>query len=490
MKKTIFNIIIAAGLLGTATSCNRDFLDTELQSTVNDDQLGTSSSGLQGLVDGVYTKLRSYAQANAAGHEDFGHKAVLSGMDLMSNDMYMHQFHWFGFHYDYRGRQQTSSRTKWAWNTYYPIIKVTNSVINKIDVTTGTDSFKHTLGQALAIRGLSYFMLARIFGPTYVGNQDKLCVPIYLESTREGKARNKVSEVYEQIVSDLETAVSLLDGYTRPNKEKIDKSVAQAILAQVYLEMGRYSEAATMANNARHNYSILTEAQYKQGFYDLTTVPDAMWGAIINSENTTFVASFFSHFDSTNGDGYAPYAYKSIDRRLYEAIPSTDYRKSLFVAPGTAKTDEIRPGIQKGDITDYANVKFVDPTIREGDYIYQRAAEMYYIEAEALARSGNEAQARQVLYEITSTRDTGYTLSTNSGQALIDEIILQKRIELWGEGVAWFDMKRLGIGLDRAYTGTNHPSFGRLVRAAGHKDFLFQIPQAEIDTNPNIVQND
>lgn len=490
MKKTIFNIILIAGLLGSTTSCNRDYLNDDLQSTFDDAQLATSSAGLSALVDGIYTKLRSYGQADAGGHEDFGHKAILTGADLMSNDIFMHSEHWFVYTYDYRGRIQTSSRTKWAWNTYYPVIKTSNNIINNIDEATATTEIKHTLGQALAIRGLSYFMLARFFGPTYVGNQDKLCVPIYLENTRDGKARNKVSEVYDQIVKDLEKSVSLLDGYKRPNKEKIDQSVAQAILAQVYLEIGKYPQAADMARKARGGYSILTEAEYRKGFYDLTTVPDAMWGAVITSENTSFVASFFSHFDNTNGQGYTSYSQKGIDKRLYDAIPSTDYRKSLFIAPGTSATTEVIPGVKKGNMVDYANVKFVDPTIREGDYIYQRAAEMFYIEAEALARSGNEAQARQVLFEITKTRDTAYTLSTKSGQALIDEIILQKRIELWGEGVAWFDMKRLGIALNRSYTGTNHPSFGQKDIPAGHKDFIFQIPQAEIDTNPNIIQND
>lgn len=491
MKKSILNIILAGGLLTSATSCNRDYLDTELNSTFNHNQLLTSDAGLQGLVDGIYTKLRSFGHADAAGHEDFGHKAVLSALDLMSNDLFMHQFHWFGFNYDYRGIVQTSSRTKMVWNTYYPVIRVANNVITNIKEDNISPEFKPVLGQALAIRALSYFMLARVFGPTYIGHENDLCVPINTDNlgTKEGKARAKVSEVYELIVSDLEKSVKYLEGYKRPNKEKIDQTVAQSLLAQVYLEIGKYKEAAEMANKAKAQYPILTESQYKDGFYDLVLGADAMWGAVITAENTSFVASFFSHFDSTNEGGYSSRAYKSIDKRLYDAIPTTDYRKSLFVAPGTDKDAEIRPGFKKGKIVDYANVKFVDPTIREGDYIYMRAAELYYIEAEALARTGKEAEARQVLYDITKTRDTGYTLSTKSGKDLIDEIILQKRIEMWGEGSAWFDMKRLGIGLDRTYTGTNHPKFGQIKIEAGDKKFLFQIPQAEIDTNPDIVQN-
>lgn len=482
MKKIILTIALAASALGIV-GCSNDYLNTDLESTINGSQLSQSSTGLTGIVDGIYTKMRSYGQAVSGSHEDFGHKAVLSALDLMSNDMVQTKSSWFVSYYNWTGRIQTSSRTKLIWNEYYPIIKSANSVINNVNISTADTATKQTLGQAQALRALSYFMLARVFGPTYKGHEGDLCVPIYTEATTEGKARAKVSEVYSLIVSDLKSAVANLDGYARPNKDKIDQSVAQAILAEVYLEMGNYADAATMAHKARQSYNLSSKDQYLGGFYDISTVNDAMWGATITSDNTTFVASFFSHFDNTNTSGYAGglAIFKNIDRRLYEAIPLTDYRKQAFIGATKNPSYPTLPA--------YANIKFIDPTVNAGDYIYMRAAEMFYVEAEALARSGNEAQARKVLFDITSQRDSGYSLSTKTGQALLDEIILQKRIELWGEGTAFFDMKRLGVGLDRAYTGTNHPSFGQLKKAAGSTDFTFQIPQAEIDTNPNIVQN-
>jgi len=114
---------------------------------------------------------------------------------------------------------------------------------------------------------------------------------------------------------------------------------------------------------------------------------------------------------------------------------------------------------------------------------------LYYIEAEALARSGNEGAARQVLFDITSKRDAAYTKSTKSGADLIDEIILQKRIELWGEGFAWFDLKRLKKGVIRVYEGSNHPAYGKFDIPAGDNRFLFMIPQTEVDANPDILPN-
>ncbi len=115
-----------------------------------------------------------------------------------------------------------------------------------------------------------------------------------------------------------------------------------------------------------------------------------------------------------------------------------------------------------------------------------RASEMYLIEAEALALFGDEAKAKQVLFELISKRDPSYSLSTNSGQALLEEIRTHKRIELWGEGVTFFDMKRLNEALVRDYAGSNHASHGKFNIEAGSDKFRFKIPQRELDTNPKV----
>ena len=165
MKKIILSLIVASF---TFTSCNQDFLDTDLESTINNEQLATSPSALQGIVDGIYVSLHTYGITASAGHEDFGHKAVLSGLDMMSNDMVQTRHHWFGFYYNYTGRIQTSSRPLMIWKTYYQQIKAANNVITAIESGGVTDSNKFMYGQALALRGYSYFMLARIFAPSYL----------------------------------------------------------------------------------------------------------------------------------------------------------------------------------------------------------------------------------------------------------------------------------------------------------------------------------
>ncbi len=87
-----------------------------------------------------------------------------------------------------------------------------------------------------------------------------------------------------------------------------------------------------------------------------------------------------------------------------------------------------------------------------GDYPYIRSAEMYLIEAEAMAKSSNEPGAQDALYEVQHRADPNAVKSTATGQALIDEIILEKRKEFWGEGVYFFDMLRNQMPLKRDIT--------------------------------------
>jgi starch-binding outer membrane protein, SusD/RagB family len=141
----------------------------------------------------------------------------------------------------------------------------------------------------------------------------------------------------------------------------------------------------------------------------------------------------------------------------------------------------------------YMNRKFKTralPTI--GDVPYIRLAEMYLILAEAYARTpGKESDAKAALFTLAKNRDASYTLSSNSGQALINEILVQRRVELWGEGFRYFDLKRLNLPLDRTVV----PNFvsaavgGVMQVPAGDNRWVFAIPISELQANPNSTQN-
>ena len=171
---------------------------------------------------------------------------------------------------------------------------------------------------------------------------------------------------------------------------------------------------------------------------------------------------------------------------MYDLIPATDVRKKVFQTPGTGTSQ----------IPDYTQIKHEVPVSGSwaADYLYMRAAEMYLIEAEALARQGQDAPAKTVLESLITTRNPNYTTTSFSGTSLINEILLQRRIELWGEGFSLFDIKRTKTGLNRLSGPGNHglPNFNPVVYTTADASplFLMRIPQRELDNNPKMTAAD
>ncbi|MCP1301282.1 RagB/SusD family nutrient uptake outer membrane protein [Chryseobacterium sp. S0630] len=485
---TIKYFITAATLSFLATSCAND-LNTLPEGDISGEQLNNDANSPEKILGGIYLDLRSNGAGGTSVHSDFGIMGIKAGADLMSNDVIQSTNQHLGMFYNYEATNASNIASEIVWTTFYARIFVINKLLDGLDKNANAKN-RAIAGQLLALRAYSYFYLVRFYANDYNGHQSEPGLPLVLTATNpsQGLPRSTVAEVYTQIKKDIEESVSLLDTYARPSRAQIDQRTAKAIAAEVFLETGDYLKAAKYAEESKQGIALMTEDDYTNTGFSNINNPEVIWGfhnTISTMSIGNYYASFFSMFDNTN-EGYAGAAQirKLIDKRLYEAIPATDYRKKVFNGSQNAaytfngKTKNYPP---------YVSWKFKDPTLFEGDYIYIRASSLYYIQAEALARQGRETEARQVLFEITSKRDQAYTLSTNSGSELINEIVLQKRIELWGEGYAWFDMKRLNTPLERVYTGTNH-TFGRFNLTPDK--FRFQIPNKEINNNPQIKQNE
>ena len=115
-----------------------------------------------------------------------------------------------------------------------------------------------------------------------------------------------------------------------------------------------------------------------------------------------------------------------------------------------------------------------------------RASEMVLIEAEAYAQQGHEAKAAEVLKVLMTNRQPGWNKPTVN----VEEVYLQRRIELWGEGFTYFDLKRLNKGIDRNYEGNNYPAGYKLTVPAHSVLWTYQIPLTEIQENFNISEDD
>lgn len=507
IKNSIIAIICTVAMV--TVSCKDDFLDTTytngISKTTATKLAASDPDALNGYLLGVFNFM---AQSNVAGngnHDDFSVMSVLHSTDMMGETMVQSKSHWFTYDYQLANRNDNYRRTNIDWLTFYTLIAKANEIINFFPEEPTTAGSKGILGQAYAVRGMAYYYLIQLYQhPTTDGetlNTGAAGVPLrYADVEIEANGwseddltvksgRNTVGEVFTQIESDLKYSVELLDaGYSRPAKYYINASVAKGLLARYYLLTRQWELAASTANAARSGYSMMSTDDLHDGFMDIEN-SEWMWGFDHNTETQTTYASFFSHI-SCLGAGYAGlnYAPRLIDARLYSNISDTDERKTLFCGPEGPTVDQV--AVNKDDRAaaklPYANLKFGDDGNWTMDYMYMRAAEMVLIEAEAYAQQGNAAQAATVLAELMADRDSEWAETS----VTVDDIYLQRRIELWGEGFEYFDLKRLYKGIDRSYEGTNHRSGVQLAVAAGDKRWIYQLPLSEIQENDQISEDD
>lgn len=488
MKRKLLYIALSASML--LSSC-ASMLDTNpAGDSVSDEQLSDlirkdPDMVLAPMMQGALVYMHNgYRSSNT---DNRGFMLWNLGMDFQGNDMVLSATtNWFADQYMFENlRQQTAAYTADKWYDLYKIVYKSNQILDLIpeDAEGAALIYK---AQAMTYRALAYYYLMCIYQDDYMhGGKDKPGVPLYL--TVEGaKGRTPSTEVFAQIIADLQEAVALFEGEGYDPAEDptdIDQTVANIILARAALTAGEYTVAANAAAAVINSgcYSLMDETEYTtSGFLD-ASLPETIW-AYVWEMSTTLGRSSFAGFvsytmiaegQSNNSSGNI---YPCIDERLYNQIPDSDYRKANFMAEAD---DEVGSPA-------YATLKFDTPTFNE-DEIFMRLSEAYLLKAEAEARGGNDAAAQQTLYDLVSVRDSQYAKPSATGSALLDEIFLQSRIELWGEGHEWFTNKRFNVGVDRT-SSANHTR--RLVVPAG-KDFTYQIPLSiELNSNPYINAED
>ena len=457
----------------------RDFAD-ERYYTSSHASAVSSAGGSTGLV-ALDASILSYLMAGESGTDEFGLKAVDIAFDLRSNDLDMDGSTWFGGYHRYDNVVPNSGNTEHLWEFFYKVINQANGIINTIPDDSPEEILVYKY-KSYTYRAIAYFYLIRIFQHTKASNSSD-AIPIDFGDF-VGESNSTVGEVKQVILDDLTEAYNGLQGYSRSSKEEIDATVVAAFLARFHLTYENWTEAERFALEAMSFGSLSNDVAH--GF-DEISLSEAIWGSVITAQTTTFYRSFFSHMSQIS-DGYSGWNhFKTINSKLYDLIPSTDERKKWFAGQDYDPGVVIVPGSwdHYNFTPKYTMLKFWDgPTYGNfvGDYIYLRNAEFYLTRAEALARLGREDEAQQLLYDLNTTRDPGYVKSGNTGQALIDEIILYRRIELFGEGVASFDMARLGIGLDRQDGRLNPLQPGAdITIPAGSDKMIFPIPTVEID---------
>jgi len=498
----LYKYLSVALAIAGLTSCSSDYLDVEDHSKMSAETAAeVAGEKPDAFLNGIWSW-----NVNVEDHDDFGLMSTLLCFDVMSEDIAFGAFHWFGYDYDFDYRLEHWRRSYQHWSLFYTNIAKANEIINLYPEGPESKGQKLLVGQALAMRGFSYTYLIQIY-QDYMNEagdairKDAPGVPIMM-TVADGytadeiaalKGRNTIGDVMTVIEKDLTKAVEYLtEAETDPDnirsasdpnaKDCIDASVANGMLARYYLLARDWQKAADAAKAARNGYEQRGEKELLDGFMDVTQC-DVMWGFNHTTETTGTYASFFSHMSNLGAAGYggAGYCPKLIDARLYSQIADDDYRKELFndeEGNPEAKTKGARPA--------YANIKFGDDGQWTMDYIYMRAAEMILIEAEADARLGKNAEAAKVLGELMAKRQPSWSKTS----VTVDDVLLQRRIELWGEGFSYFDLKRNSLGVDRDYEGSNHLSGHKLAVPAHSVLWTYQIPLREIQENSLISEED
>ena len=470
--------------------------------------------------NGMYTKLGAPDSAIGGGRpDDFGFIMMAFSNDIEAADVVLANsgYNWFSACGSLSSRNADYANPYIRYAAPYNTIAAANDILRSYPSDTDDPSIRHKLAQAHAIRAFAYLNLAPYFQFGYAsGGQDLPCVPLVTEKTTDftDNPRASVADVYELIISDLTYAIDNLGDYVRTDKSRIDRQTAYGLRARAYMNMEEWALAASDASKAAAGYvpAAMNEVA-RPSFYDISE-HNWIWGYDMTSDIAMKnpYATSSAWIRSFSGDGYSAgtQVYSCINNLLYDKIPSTDVRKGWWVdaslespllsavtwngvsgnAVAALEIDNV-----KMKFLPCTNVKFgmsaVGGTLNDDDWPLMRVEEMILIQAEGLAKSGSENQAKALLEDFVRTyRDPAYSADA-SGRSLSDEIWFQRRVELWGEGFSNSDTRRLGKPLVRFHSGadSNVPSAFRFNMRADDGWWLLRFTSSEMNTNLAIIDN-
>lgn len=508
--KAILKLSYMATLgLALATASCIDEIDPQTY-YVTTDQAANAPGAFDNYVTSITNSLTTPLQFGSSYANDFGYPAFMLERDVMGQDFALEDSgsEWFSVWYTCGtslGPQYLYCQFPWTY--YYSWIKNCNDVISMVGDEPDDDQMSGA-GIAYAMRAFFYMDLARMFATqSYAINPQAVTVPLVLETSSvsdlTSNPRITNEAMWAQILSDLDKAETYLAGYNRSDIYTPDLSVVYGLKARAYLTMEDWANAEYYAGLAQEGYSVLTEDQYlsrTDGFNSITANSNSWMFALTykstdeaileNDADTSWGAQMIVEV-SESGCGYAANygTPKRIDYHLYQTIPDTDFRKKCFIDFAIDDMDEASAiealseysdspeGLLETAIATISGaVGGIEVKFRpaNGEHANQytaftvavplmRVEEMILIEAEA-AGMQSESRGIQLLTAFAQTRDPEYTYGTHLetygstyANTFQNEVWWQRRVELWGEGFATFDIKRLNKGVIRSYAGTNHP---------------------------------
>ncbi len=540
MKNIFKTLLVAVASVSLLSSCIEETFPMEGAAT--SDQLAQSAAGMAASVDGLIAQTYQPYYFYGSGNQlefDISYAGILITYARMTNDIVNNSATegydwWTGYcgSYGYSMKNTTSRQTV-PFMTLYKIIKSANDIIGPLagfDGELNADQ-KVYLGTAYVYRALMYhdihgMYLAAPNKYTDCSKVEGLTGPIIVSSAEEeteyktARAPKEVMAAF--VLSDLDKAEQLLEGYVPATGRYPGIPVVYGLKARMYMQMEDYANAATYARKAieASGKTPMTEEEWTNpatAFCDAAGNNSWMWYYNISGNNMGNLCNPTGFLAGEADWGYNSLTRLAIHKWLYDRMNRTDFRKQSFLDPDreTYPASYYKWADAAGflgaypfeDLPDYMSFKIRCKggdweTYSIGgavDWPIMRVEEMYLIEAEAIGMSQGESAGIAKLEEFMKTyRDPAYSYAQASARFsegfvknFQEEVLYQKRVEFWGEGVCLFDAKRIRPGVKTWYPGSNviHETLKYNIEEVSPY-WNFVIPISELENNDYIVEYD
>ena len=486
------------------------------------DQLASSSKATEALMWEMPAFVNNLGTYSKDRHYDWGYGSIMHMRDVMTADMAVVSsgYNWYS---SWSGNINLGNRyvdPYMAWAYYYKGIQTANNLISAVDETHASNDQLGYLGVAHAYRALYYLEAAQLYEflpsdkvqePLSDAGKNilNLTVPVVTEKTSEAQARNNPRATRDSmlhfIIGELDKAEAQIPYLTNASKTLPHLGCVYGLKARTYLWVCQYDSAYAYAMKAinlkdkYNNFAITTEEEWlstTNGFNDLSC-KSWMWGSQTSKEDAvvkTGIVNWTSWMSNETVYGYScagPFIMIASD--LYNQIDNNDFRKLSFKAPTTNPLSGSEPYIDEelfNGFPAYASLKFrpgqgntEEATVGSAcAFPMMRYEEMFFIAAEAAARLGDVNTAKTLLSQVMSTRNPNYTCKASTPEEVAEEVFLQKRIEFFGEGLTFFDYKRLNKSVDRT-TSTNWDAAENFKTEGRPAWMVWTIPYSEGSQN-------
>ena len=502
--KSIYKVMGCAILAACLSSCVNDWLDVAPSDGTDADAALTSSSDLAAARTGMYAALKGNSNlVDYYGQQFFVYGDVHAGDDYQYNNIGGSNRASFYYDMNYQTASEFTSSTSSsnvAWKSPYIVIGRANRIIAAAEGGALSDAAeaKATIDQyaaeAKVLRALAHFDLVRIYGKPYTEDQGaSLGVPLVTEvlESNAKPARSTVAEVYTQVVKDLTEAISSNALATETEPGYVSVWGAKAILSRVYLNMGDYANALSVAEDIIKNSgaALWTRDQYFKA-WDASTPNESEFLFRLNVAGSTDNNDLNGIGNLQQRDGYKEMVATKKFVDMLTSDPE-DVRNDMFLPATAAKevatygTNKVYLNKLRGQGGNLRNVTIV-PIIR--------LSEVYLTAAECAFRNNDKTKAVEYLNDLVKNRTTTEASLATVDNITLERILIERRKELIGEGQRYFDALRNNETITRYTSEADkgwHKTLSKEAQSFDRDYFkaIAAIPQAEINANPNIKQN-